>query len=587
MHSTQRGFTFITVLILTSMISVIVLSTMRDNFIQERLTGNYQKKMNARLVSEKGIFDTHARVLQEMAENPSSTLQQLINDTLGESSHITGRAQTDDMTYATSLNVNSDGLLEFSSDGTRFEGKNNTVALFELVSGGASSTFASGVIGCDGVTLGASGIIDSYDSSQGNYGGASAYSDSSVTTIHHDADVNLTGGASIWGSVSATGSISITGGTAVYGDVHANLDITVNSGPRTEVNLSTIPAEFDVSTTVGGDVLSGRNVRLINNKVAGVVRAEGNFFLSDDGEVEVLNSENNGLDIMYGGTFSFGGNEMPLRHEQDGFGYDHRRYLDMPNVPTVPGIDPDNLPAGHDPQDPAKNCDPIDIADLLNGYDEPGLSRVLLNKSDAFIGPYVYQLTPASGQTYGNWPNWARSSSPGDILPVMEALPTGDFKPFYKFDSLTVSGGGLKISGGDVFIYVRNDFKLINSGFLTIDSGSSLTVFVGGKTEIRLPINQDQGITASGQPVFSVYSSYSGADGFKIASDAEIYAAVYAPLTNASIAGAGSLMGSIRAKTVNLSGDTAIHYDNRLGEIGNVNTCCGTTRLVFKGWKYK
>ena len=41
------------------MTSIIVLSSLRDNFIQERLTGNYQKKMNARLVSEKGIFDTH------------------------------------------------------------------------------------------------------------------------------------------------------------------------------------------------------------------------------------------------------------------------------------------------------------------------------------------------------------------------------------------------------------------------------------------------------------------------------------------------------------------------------------------------
>ncbi|MEI8669408.1 pilus assembly PilX N-terminal domain-containing protein [Pseudoalteromonas sp. B131b] len=37
------GFTLVTVLILTSMASIVVLSTIRDSVIQERLSGNFQK----------------------------------------------------------------------------------------------------------------------------------------------------------------------------------------------------------------------------------------------------------------------------------------------------------------------------------------------------------------------------------------------------------------------------------------------------------------------------------------------------------------------------------------------------------------
>lgn len=52
----QKGVVLLSVMILTTMTSIIVLNSLRDNVIQERLTGNYQKKMNARLVSEKGIL---------------------------------------------------------------------------------------------------------------------------------------------------------------------------------------------------------------------------------------------------------------------------------------------------------------------------------------------------------------------------------------------------------------------------------------------------------------------------------------------------------------------------------------------------
>ena len=60
----------------------------------------------------------------------------------------------------------------------------------------------------------------------------------------------------------------------------------------------------------------------------------------------------------------------------------------------------------------------------------------------------------------------------------------------------------------------------------------------------------------------------------------------FAPKTDALVKASGSTMGSIRAKTVSIDGAGGFHYDTKLGEIGNVSTCCGATKLVFKGWRY-
>lgn len=579
MINKENGFTLIAVMILLTMTSVIVLSSLRDNIIQERLTGNYQKKMNARLVSEKGIFDTHKRVLEELNRNPVATLNQLINDTLGENRYVTGQAQTENMSYATQLGVNASGLLELSSDGKRFEGANNTVALFKLNKGGTASTFGSAIIGCEGVGLGASGRIDSYDSNQGSYDANTAAANSSVTTIHHNADILLNGDANIWGSVAATGSIYIeSGSTRVFGDAHANHDIVINAGPGTP----DIPAGFDSDITVGGDVLAIGNVKLIQNQVGGVIRTMGNLHLSNNAEAKVRNQNDNGLDVMYRGELTFAGNMLPLQYSQNEVPYSDASFNQSPNVPEVPEVDPNNLPDDHDPQDPAINCDPIGISDVISEYQDSTVSDLTLTR-----GETLYEMTPAGGTIVSGWQSWM-GAEPQTLSSYDESLPNGKLVNMIKVKNFKVNGGGFKVSGGDVFLFVDGDFTLGTSGttIFEIEPGSSLTIYVTGKTTIKQPITSEQGLSDTGVPVFSVYSSYEGTDGVVIDSTGSLYAAIYAPKTEAKINASGGLMGSVRAKTVSLSGKTGIHYDTRLGEVGNVTTCCGTTSLEFIGWRY-
>ena len=576
----QQGFTLLTVMIFTVMTSIIVLSSLRDNIIQERLTGNYQKKMNSRLVSEKGIFDTHKRVLEQLDLNPDGTLDQLINDTLGENNYITGSAQTSDMSYATNLGVR-DGLLELSSDGKRFDGVNNTVALFKLRKGGTASTFGSAIIGCEGVGLGASGRIDSYDSSQGNYDASIASADSGVTTIHHDSDINLTGEAVIWGGLAATGSITLSGSAAIYGDAHANHNIDIQSGGGT----SDVAPGFDSSITIGGDVLARGSVNLVQNKVAGVIRTMEDLTLSS--HAEVLNMENNGLDVMYKRNIYFGsenaaGISLPEQYQQNGLYYSDNTFNREPNVPEVPEVDPDNLAEDHDPQDPATNCDPIGITDVIADYTNILSKDLLITRG----GP-VYELTPRGGQIVSGWEAWM-TNKPQALPPFTESLPSGESVKMFKVKNFKVNNGTFKVSGGDVYLLVDGDFTIGTGGTtkFEIEAGSSLTIYVTGKTTIQKPIISEQGLSDTGVPVFSIYSSYAGTDGFTIKADASMYAAVYAPMTDANIEASGGLMGSVRAKTVSLSGATGVHYDTKLGEVGNVTTCCGSTTLEFVGWRY-
>lgn len=579
----ESGFTLISVMILTSMVGLVVLNSLRDNFIQERLTGNYQKKLNARLVSEKGIFDTYKKVLDELKNKPKSTLQQLINNTLGENDAITGAASQDmtSMTYATRLNTNRDGYLELSSDGKRFEGANNTVALFELISGGSGSTFSTGIIGCEGVSVGSGGRIDSYDSNNGAYTDSLATNESGVTTIHQDADVTLNGGGTLWGSINATGHIDVSAGTTVYGDVHSNKSITINSGPRR--SSQDIPAGFSKEITVGGDVLAVGDVNFQQNEIWGVIRTEANLTIGIGGHTYVRNTDSNGFDVMYGGTLNSGSGTVSLHHQQDGIPYTDPRYNSMPNVPSVPEVDPNNLPADHDSSDPEKNCDPIGISSVIGDYaDAAALDLTMLH------GNTLYEITPVKGEDETVWENWM-GDKPALQYPTTEILPTGESVPMYKFKNVNINGGGVKISGGDVFVMVDGDFTIGTSGstVFEIEPGSSLTLYVTGKVMIKQPLTLREGLSDTDRPAFAIYSSYAGADGVVIDATGTIYAAIYSPHTNANISASGGLMGALRAKTVDVTGSGGIHYDVRLGDIGNVSGSGGTTRLVFKGWRYK
>lgn len=159
----------------------------------------------------------------------------------------------------------------------------------------------------------------------------------------------------------------------------------------------------------------------------------------------------------------------------------------------------------------------------------------------------------------------------------------------YSLQSLTI-GGNFNISGGNVTLFVAGDVTLSGNSRLTIADGSSLTLVVRGKFSVGASarvITPIAGVGADGVPVFSVYSDYSGDDGIQLSGASDLYAAIYAPLTDVKVRGSGQLFGSVLAKTVAATGAGGIHYDEALGraKVGNGNSGSSPLRRIsFVGW---
>ena len=140
MYNKQNGFTLITVLILTSMASIVVLSSLRENVVQERLSGNFQKKLNSRLLAEKGVFE-QAKLLQQTL-NDEGVLA--VEDLISKTSNASGSGViADDAIFNASLSQNAAGELEIASLGQRFDGdaQSNLVARFAVQGAKGSSDF--------------------------------------------------------------------------------------------------------------------------------------------------------------------------------------------------------------------------------------------------------------------------------------------------------------------------------------------------------------------------------------------------------------------------------------------------------------
>ncbi len=553
-HSSQQGMSLVTVMLLSSLAGILVLGSLRDNIIQERLSGNFQKKMNAQLVAERGIFETHAALLALLQDNPDATLEELMAAVGGEDLAKFGNGGLSDMRYSVDLSKDSSGQLLLASRGKRFEGSSALKARFELTSGGGSSPFANAIVGCEGVDLSGSGKIDSFNSNNGgSYDPNAPGQNANVTTIEPDSDITLGGHSPIYGDVAATGNIELNGSSPVEGNLHANGDITLSySG---------------VDYRVTGNIFTRGNYLHKGGSVGGYVRANGNAEMKWTTFISNLN--NSEADILYGGTgiFPDGTNHK----DQAGNYYGDAQFKVMPDVAKVP----ENDGSSSDLTDPSTNCDPLSIAPQISAIDD-GSST--LHSFSAGAGA-TYKFTPNAGQ-----------GSVAQMAPV-NAEVLGFIYPVYKLSQFSMSSNAnVSIAGGDVFLYVAGNFALSGATTMTIEADSSLTLLIEGRVSLGAGSNivtQQPGLTSeSKRPSLSIYSSNTDDEGVSIYGDSEIYAAVYAPFTAVSVAGSGELYGAVRAKKLSVTGGAAIHFDHALANVDPSGGLIGEKKLRLVGWEY-
>jgi cytoskeletal protein CcmA (bactofilin family) len=543
-------------MILSGLASILVLSSIKDNVNQERLSGNFQKKLNARLMSERGIFDAISEAETYLNNNSSASVNDLalnINDLskLDNTGLIYGG-----MKYKVQFDADGDELV-LSSTGNRFEGESSLKVRLKITPGGSGSAFADAIVGCDAVNLTGSGQIDSYNSAEAPYDVSSPGIEGDVTTINKDgADVKLGGYSPIYGDISATGNVNFNT-SSIVGNVHANGNVI-------------IPDAGDVER-VSGYVITRSNFEFTGGSIGGYVRAQktngsgGNISLT---RAEILNKNNVNLDIMYGGTYT------PLEIELD---YTGAEFSTNPLVVKVK--DSDETALNYDPTDPATNCDHLDIENVIE--------VISLDAQPSF--DFISR----------GWGDIYRFDSIGLIGPNNDISPTnaqvlGEPASVTSLNSFHLKGSdSVDVSGGDMTLFIDGDFTMDGATQMTIDADSSLTLVITGTVNMLAGakiIAQQQGLTTSGLPAMSIYSSYDstikGGPGINIEGDFETYAQIYAPLSDVIINGSGTLYGAVRGKTISVTGGAAIHYDAALGEKNRGGSFSSQPSLKFVGFEY-
>lgn len=527
----QKGAVLLIVLVFSLLASLLVVTSLRDNLVQERLSGNFQKQVNAQLTAEQGMYESYNTLKATLIKVPQSTAASL-NDSLPKSAS----GSIDSSAYTLTKTVTPSAELSVNSTGQHLEGQAKLNALFALKGAKGNNIFNDAIVSCESLNLTGSSTIDGYDSRKGAYGDSfnnaqgnnqlNKHGKGNVTTVEPNADVTLSGNSPIYGDVSATGNVTLTGSSSLIGNIQGNKDVILGTG------------------TVGGNIAAGQNFELKNSgTVEGSVQANNNASTAPGAKV-------NGT-LQYGGDGNF--------HQNSSIG---QAVKQVPNVPPVP----------------TKSCDPLDIGAVMGGFKMPNNgARTIASTQNVTISPTGSTASSGNSNAFP-----ALSSSSENIF--------GSETPVFNLDSLVMSSDGvLNISGGDVTLIINGDFKMSGANQLNIAPGSSLTLFVNGEISFTAGTNngnsiKSQTLTSSNKPPLAIYSS-SNKD-VTVSGSVPIYAALYAPKSKVNLPGGPEIFGSVRGKSITATGNGKIHYDNALGEadLGSDNAI--PPAILLKGWQY-
>jgi len=610
----QEGFTLVAVLILTIVAGIVVLNSLKDNVVQERMSGNFQKAINARLASEKGVFDTFDTMNAALEANPSMSVQQIIAASTNDGKKSSSRLILDDTSYLVEL-TGSGSELTLQSDGKRFEGKSGIKTVFGLVStpGSGNSPFANGITGCEGLEVAGSGSIDSYDSNLGDYDSVTNHGGNvTVKTISASGEASLVGGtvidgdlvvaskitlkgsADITGNVYSNGELTLKGNSTIGGDVRAYMSYTQSSGSvggsiyaNGNISLNQTPVGGNVHSRsnisivgreVGGNVLTLKSLSLTRVNVGGSASAHRGYSQTEgnvgggvraNGGVKLTGASINNNDLRYNGSGSFS-RQSP---NYNGAPYKLSSSINLKGVDKIEYMAVDD--GKGDPDKP--NCDPLGIEqEVIAVDDKAGSAKDLTVRSIK-----TYQIDELSAAFVG---------SSAIHVSARNAPFLGETLSVLMYDNVYLKGVMKVAPNTHVTMYVKGNFSMSGASKLIIPKGSSLTLIIKGVFDIKGGADietPDQGLTAEGNPVFAIYSSSSGTGIYIRGGIDSIYAAIYAPLTDVDISSHVDFKGSVLGKSVSLKGSGDIHYDEALGNAkGGSGGAPATSRLVFKDFVF-
>lgn len=576
----RRGYVLVSVLVLALVASMVVFVSIRENQLQERMSGNQQKMVNARLAAERGIAAALDHIKIQMDAGVD------INTIATGGGLLALRGTPDNYRLSDIAYVSADKRLSLLSTGhdSSNDATAQLIGRFELRSNGSAS--AKGVIGCEDIQVNGGGFIDSYDSSKGGYdlhsnrdsnafvalvngssenlqgspsqmplglslinGDFIAYNGYLTTkgqgsivsgNVTANGKVILNGGTSVGGNVLAKGETILNGKSSVGGDVHAGGGFTANGGGSPDEsssvggNVSAESVRLNGNASINGNVIS--NGELVTNGSSNVINGSASAASAD-----LKGTINGSLTVAAGSIATDNGNGRVL----GGVNY-NATSRPMNTLPSIPE-------AGE-------------------------------------LAEYCKQSMAAGNPNENTWLKGQLGSLPSSNGELTTAVFSGDsFSPYNnkayeKFEVTGSSADNRKTINvtENTTLYVSGEIKLTNLT-IKVSQGKNLTIkqITGGTGKVvdmnDVAIVSSDGSalgTASngGVPPFSLYSDSTSMVNLRAANDGlnnSMFAAVYAPLARVTARdGMGEMSGSIIGKIVEIVNKKGFHYDEALGNAG-------------------
>ncbi|MCH8538949.1 MAG: hypothetical protein LAT66_14400 [Alkalimonas sp.] len=407
-----------------------------------------------------------------------------------------------------------------------------------------------------------------------------------VKTVRDGADIELSGASEISGDILSTGSIFLATSKPVAGSLHANDAIAISS---TSAISGTVKAVGDVTISnsailyeelhANGDIaitgfssllggLRGRSELMVSNLNTSV--EHGDFLAMGSIALQSWISAAITNQIVAGVALS------PASAGQI------NTSLYVEPVPLLPVDQDDSHSDDYNPL-----CDPLQIVSEVQQLDSQfsdTLPELVRASTD------IYHFSESQGQVLVGSPAF-------DLQPLTLEFLEAE-RTIYALDTLSFGASSTLRIDGNIALYVRGDTLFTGASVLHITEGSSLTLISSGKVDMTAGLNiiddegnTPQGINADGYPVLAIYSGYQSQDitdyGVRFHGGVEdAYAAIYAPEAHVEVGAALRLRGAFVGKTIQLTGDGHLLFDQALAHIepGGGDTTPVPPRFVFEGW---
>ncbi|REC94927.1 DUF7305 domain-containing protein [Kushneria indalinina] len=542
----QGGFSLLIALIILSLSLMVAMQAFRSGFYHTRMSVDHAGKTQAMLAAEAGALRAYTLLALAPQETLLKAGQRWEGDAMaghvdGLDHHVVSLVEADGRNGETARGMTAEYWLnsvarETSPGGdlvtikSTGRGIDNTMANMTLVARLAEQekgVFDVLIQSRGNISLVGSGKIDSYDSTQGAYGGSNVKSGARVVIKGKKSVLTLDGGSPIDGDVTAEGNVVLNGSARVTGDINAGGNVDVTGG----------------GSSVGGSIYSEGDVAFASSgRVKGSVRANGDITVRSygarvDGDVQAGGTYHNvsGDSNVAGGT---------VTQEQG------------KTVAVNAAAPPD-----------------IALASAMSALDG------LTGSGNMNVGPWRYNqvnITPTQVSYFDpqydvqRWVTDSASTLNQDVSVLGTQSSVLNLKRLSVF-----SDGHLFIKGGDVVLYVNGNVDISDSARITIEKGATLTLLVTGRYSLggagAIETESERVIDDRGKPIFSIYSSYgktSGQAGVAINGAASTYAVIYAPDTRVDVSGSGELYGALVAGELTVSGAGGVHYDEALKGAG-------------------